>query len=181
MLLTQQSGILKPFALILGYIMEGIFWVLGKFSEYPSIGIAIILFTIIIYVLMLPLTIRQQKFSKLSNKMNPEIQAIQAKYKDKKDNDSLMKMQQETQAVYTKYGVSPSGSCIQLLIQMPILFALYRVIYNMPAYVNRIRNVFYPLVTSLSKMAGEEKFSEFQCGQCEINNAHNWKKQQKCK
>ena len=67
---------------------------------------------------MMPLTIKQQKFSKLSAKMNPELQAIQAKYKNKKDNDSMMAMNEETQRVYKKYGVSPTGSCLQLIIQL---------------------------------------------------------------
>ena len=75
--------------------------------DSPYIALAIIVFTIVIYMLMLPLTIKQQKFSKLSNKMNPELQAIQKKYNGKKDNDSMMAMQNETQAVYAKYGVSP--------------------------------------------------------------------------
>ncbi len=146
MLLTKNGNfIIRPFAEILGWIMEGIFWVLDKLSM-PNIGITIILFTIIVYLLMLPLTIKQQKFSKLSAKMNPELQAIQNKYKGKSDQASLEKMQQETQLVYTKYGVNPSGSCLQLLIQMPILFALYRVIYSMPAYVGKIRDAFDPLV-----------------------------------
>ena len=75
----------------------------------------------------MPLTIKQQKFSKLQSKMNPELQAIQKKYKDKRqDQAAMMKMNEETQAVYQKYGVNPMGSCLQLIIQMPILFALYR-------------------------------------------------------
>lgn len=147
-LLTQQSGILKPIAILLGYLMEGIFFVIDKL-QIPNIGLAIILFTIIIYGLMTPLTIKQQKFSKLSAKMNPELQEIQKKYKGKKDNDSMMAMNQETQAVYDKYGVSPTGSCLQLLIQMPILFALYRVIYAIPAYVEQVRRAFFPLVDKL--------------------------------
>ena len=69
--------------------------------------------------------------------MQPEMKKIQDKYKNRKDEASMMAMNQETQAVYAKYGVSPSGSCVQLLIQMPILFALYRVIYSMPAYVTK--------------------------------------------
>ena len=109
---------------------------------------------------MLPLTIKQQKFSKLSNKMNPEIQAIQAKYKGKTDQESMQKMQLETQAVYAKYGVSPSGSCVQLLIQMPILFALYRVIYNIPAYVGKVKEVFLPVVDPLSQKIGTQGFDE---------------------
>ena len=141
MLLTKQGGILKPFAYLLGWIMDGIFWVIDKLG-IPNIGLAIVLFTIVIYGLMIPLTMKQQKFSKLQAKMSPELQAIQEKYKGKSDNNSMMAMQQETQAVYAKYGVSPSGSCVQLLIQMPILFALYRVIYNMPAYVTKVGKVF---------------------------------------
>lgn len=148
-LLTQNSTfIIGPVAKLLGYIMEGIFWVLDKIG-IPNIGLSIILFTIVIYLLLMPLTIKQQKFSKLSAKMNPELQAIQNKYKGKKDNESMMAMNQETQAVYAKYGVSPSGSCLQLLIQMPILFALYRVIYAMPAYVGKIKDAFFPLVDKL--------------------------------
>lgn len=152
-LLTQQSGFLRPIAVLLGYLMDGIFVVLDKVG-IPNIGLAIILFTIIIYGCMTPLTIKQQKFSKLSARMNPEIQAIQAKYKNKKDNDSMMAMNEETKAVYEKYGVSPTGSCVQLLIQMPILFALYRVIYSMPAYVKQIKEAFFPLVDELIAQAG---------------------------
>lgn len=157
-LLTQEPGkILGPIAKLLGYIMEGIFYVLDKIG-IPNTGLAIILFTIVIYLLLMPLTIKQQKFSKLSAKMNPEIQAIQSKYKNKKDNDSMMAMNMETKAVYAKYGVSPSGSCIQLLIQMPILFALYRVIYNMPAYVGKIKEAFFPLVDKLIAQEGSAEF-----------------------
>ena len=151
--LTQYGGkILGPIAkYILGPILNGIFifldWLPWKNSA--NVGVAIILFTIVIYLLLLPLTIKQQKFSKLQAKMQPEIQEIQKKYKNKKDQDSQMAMNQETQAVYAKYGVSPTGSCVQLLIQMPILFALYRVIYAIPAYVPMVKNVFTGLVTKL--------------------------------
>ena len=78
---------------------------------------------------MTPLQVKQQKFSKLSSVMQPELQKIQKKYKGKNsDQAAMQKMQEETQAVYQKYGVSPTGSCVQLAIQMPILFALYQVI-----------------------------------------------------
>ncbi|MCQ2969703.1 MAG: YidC/Oxa1 family membrane protein insertase [Clostridium sp.] len=148
-LLTQYDGaILGPIAKILGYIMDGIFRFLNLIG-IPNIGLAIILFTIVIYILLLPLTIKQQKFSKLSAKMNPELQAIRKKYEGKKDNVSMNAMNLETQEVYAKYGVSPSGSCVQLLIQMPILFALYRVIYAIPAYVPMVKDVFTDLVDKL--------------------------------
>lgn len=157
-LLTQNTGkILGPVAKLLGYIMEGIFFVIDKIG-IPNIGLAIILFTIVIYLLLTPLTIKQQKFSKLQVKMNPELQAIQKKYKNKKDNDSMMAMNMETQALYAKYGVSPSGSCVQLLIQMPILLALYRVIGNIPAYVGKVKDAFFPLVDNLIKEQGSVEF-----------------------
>ena len=142
MLLTQNSTpIFKYVVMLLGMIMNLIFEFLDLIG-IPNIGLSIILFTIVIYFLLMPLTIKQQKFSKLSARMNPEIQAIQARYKGKQDQDSMMAMNMETKALYAKYGVSPSGSCLQLLIQMPILFALYRVIYSMPAYVTKLGSAF---------------------------------------
>ena len=124
-----------------------------------SIGLCIILFTIVIYMLLMPLTIKQQKFSKLQSKMNPELQAIQKKYKDKRqDQAAMMKMNEETQAVYQKYGVNPMGSCLQLIIQMPILFALYRVIWNIPAYVGTVKNAFLPLAQALMNVSGAQDF-----------------------
>lgn len=160
LLLTQNSGfIIGPVAKLLGFIMEGIFWVLDKVG-IPNIGLAIILFTIVIYLLMLPLTIKQQKFTKFSAKMNPELQAIQKKYQGRNDNDSMMKMQAETKEVYAKYGVNPTGSCLQLLIQMPILFALYRVIYAIPAYVAKVKEAFFPLVDSLIAKTGSSDFMQ---------------------
>ncbi len=157
-LLSQYDGaILGPIARVLGWIMNGIFWVLDKIG-IPNIGLAIILFTIVIYLLLMPLTIRQQKFSKLSAKMNPELQAIQKRYAGKKDNESMMAMNQETKEVYAKYGVSPTGSCVQLLIQMPILFALYRVFSNVPAYVAQVKEAFFPLVEKLVNTPGATEF-----------------------
>lgn len=148
-LLTQNDGIiLGPVSKVLGWIMELIFTGIDAIG-LPNIGLAIILFTIVVNLLMMPLTIKQQKYSKLSAKMNPEIQAIQAKYKNKKDNDSMMAQNQEVQAVYAKYGVSPTGSCGYMLIQMPILFALYRVIYAIPAYVGKVGDVFRVLADKI--------------------------------
>ena len=157
-ILTQYSGsILGPIAKLLGYIMNAIFMFLDKIG-IPNIGLAIILFTIVIYLLLMPLTIKQQKFSKLSAKMNPEIQAIQAKYKDKKDNESMMRMNEETKAVYAKYGTSPTGSCLQLLIQMPILLALWRVIDNIPAYVSKVKDGFFPFVDKFYDIKGSIEY-----------------------
>ena len=152
---TQHTGfILGPIAKLLGWIMNAIFNLMDSVFGIQNVGLSIILFTIVVYMCMLPLTYKQQKFSKMNAKMNPEIQAIRKKYAGKQDQASMMAMQDETKAVSAKYGVSPSGSCVQLLIQMPILFALYRVIYNVPAYIAGVKEVFMPLVSKLITMDG---------------------------
>lgn len=160
-LATQNNTfIIGDVARILGWIMNVLYNFLDNAFGIQNIGICIILFTVIIYLLLLPLTIKQQKFSKMSAKMNPEIQAIQKKYKNKKDNDPMMAMNEETQAVYAKYGVSPTGSCVQLLIQMPILLAMYRVIMNVPAYVDGAKNVFVELADKILAAPGGQAFME---------------------
>ena len=154
MLLTAYDGsILGPIAKILGWLMNGIYEIMAAIG-IENVGLAIILFTIVIYTLMLPLTYKQQKFSKLSQKMQPEIQAIRKKYENRKDQASVMAMNEETQMVYEKYGVSMTGSCGQLLIQMPILFALYRVFMNVPAYVAGVKENFTELVNGIMATEG---------------------------
>lgn len=141
--LTAYSGkILGPIAKVLGWIMNGIYNIVYHLFGVESVTISIIIITILIYTCLLPLTIKQQKFSKLSQKMQPELKAIQNKYKNRKDQASVTAMNEETQLVYQKYGVSPMGSCVQMLIQMPLLFALYRVFYNIPAYITSIKDYF---------------------------------------
>ena len=154
LLLTAYDGaILGPIARLLGLVMNGIYYLMSLIG-IENVGLCIILFTIIVYLLLFPLTYKQQKFSKLSQKMQPEIQAIQKKYNGKKDQASMMAMNEETQAVYQKYGVSMMGSCVQLLIQMPLLLALYQVFQNVPAYVTGVKNNFMPLVEGIMATSG---------------------------
>lgn len=136
---------------ILGWIINGIYAVLSTIG-LPNIGLAIILFTLVIYLLMTPLQIKQQKFSKLNSVMQPEIQKIQKKYKGKKDQDSVMRQNEEVNAVYQKYGVSPTGSCLQLIVQLPVLIALYQVIYHIPGYITGVRNVFSGLASKIMEI-----------------------------
>lgn len=156
-LLTAYPGsILGPIAKLLGMLMDLIYSGISNITggRVESVVLSIVIITIIIYMCLLPLTIKQQKFSKLSQKMQPEMQAIQAKYKNKKDQASMMAMQEETQLLYQKYGISPMGSCVQMLIQMPILFALYRVFYNIPAYLSGVKGSFTGLVDSIQQTSG---------------------------
>lgn len=155
MILATKSGtpIIGQIAVVMGWIMNAIYKVLDMVG-IQNLGLCIIIFSILIFLCMTPLQIKQQKFSKLSAIMQPEIQKIQKKYQGKKDQDSMMKMQEETQAVYQKYGVSATGSCVQLAIQLPILYALYQVIQNIPAYVGSVYNVFNGVCTKILAVDG---------------------------
>ena len=152
MVLTKAGSILGPIATVLGYVMDILFRFTSSFGVF-NVGLCIILFTIVMKTLMIPLTIKQQKTTKLMSVMNPEIQAIQKKYKGKSDQESMQRQNVEIQAVYEKYGTSMTGGRLPLLIQMPILLALYRVIYNIPAYVPSVRVYFDNVVTPLMGQA----------------------------
>lgn len=139
MFLTQYDGsFLGPIAKVLGWILNAIYNILG----IENVAVNIIIFTFIVNLIMLPLTIKQQKFSKMSSKMQPELAKITQKYRGKKDNASIMAQQEETNALYEKYGVSPTGGCLPMFITMFVFLALYRVIYAIPAYVDQIYNVY---------------------------------------
>lgn len=125
---------------VLGKVMNFIYTMLDNLlaTDNGLVGLSIIIYTIVVYTCMLPMTINQQRSMKMQAVIQPEVQAIQKKYKNKKDQASMLKQQEEIQQVYDKYGASMMGGCLPLLIQMPFLFALYPVIYNISAYVPNI-------------------------------------------
>ena len=139
--------LIRWIANILGFIMNLFYIVIDKFG-IGKISICIIVFTIIVKLVMLPINIKQQKTMKLNSVIMPEIQAIQKKYANKKDNDSMMKQRAELNAVYQKYGTSPTGGCLPMLIQFPILLALYAVMACLPNYINEIQDMYNDGVVS---------------------------------
>lgn len=161
LLLTKSTTfIIGPIATALGWIMDGIY----KLGVH-NVAWCIILFTIIINLILLPLTIKQQKFMKLNAVMQPELMAIQKKYKNKQqDQAAMQKMQMEQQAVYNKYGASPTGGCLTTIIQLPILFALYQVIYRIPAYITEVKTLLLgvakPLMDNPNFATGIEALAE---------------------
>lgn len=118
----------------------------GVISVFPnpnvSYGIAIILMTIIIRVIILPLGIKQIKSSLVMNKIQPEVKKIQDKYK--KDPQ---KAQKEMMKLYKEKGASPFSGCLPLLIQWPILVALYYV-FN---HLTGLNGISFLWVKDLSK------------------------------
>ena len=151
MILATKSStpIIGQLATVMGWIMDGIYRLLNVFG-IQNIGICIILFTIIVRLIMMPMTIKQQRFSKLSAMMQPEIAAIQNKYKGKNDTASIQKMQLETKAVYEKYGTSPTGGCLQMFIQLPIFYGIFAVVRDIPYYVPRVKALFEPVISAIT-------------------------------
>ena len=143
------GDIIDFIALLMGYIMQALFFITGGFN----IGLCIILFTIIVRLIMMPMTIKQQRFSKLSSMMQPELVAVQNKYKGKNDTASMQKMQMETKAVYEKYGTSPTGGCLQMFIQLPIFYGIFAVVRDIPAYVPRVKAMIDPIILAIKGVA----------------------------
>lgn len=131
----------NPITTFLGWIMNYIYEGVDLVLNTDQVAWSIIIFTIIVYTLLLPLTIKQQKFTRISAIMNPEIQAIQKKYKGKSDQASMLKQQDEMKLIYQKYGTSPTGGCLTSLIQLPILFALWPVIREVSKYIDKLEGV----------------------------------------
>ena len=154
------GGLFTLIVKIFGYLMNGIYILLDKIG-IPNVGLAIIIFTLITRIILYPSTVKQQKSSKIMNIIQPEIKAIQAKYEGQTDQQSMMMQQQEMKAVYEKYGTSMTGSCVQLIIQMPIILALYRVIMNIPAYVPLVKEKFLNIFNLINSSDLANKILDF--------------------
>lgn len=149
--LTAQGGFLGPFCWLLGKILDLIYEGLSAVG-INNLALCIIIFTIVVKLILLPFTIRQQRGSKINQFIQPEIQKVQKKYKNRTDQESMLKQQQETQEVYRKYGTSMTNGCLLSFIQLPIIYALYRVIYNIPAYVPAIKDLYTPIAQQILKI-----------------------------
>ena len=143
------DNIFRPIAIVLGKFMDLIFTGMDNIG-IGNIGIAIIIFTIIVKVAMMPLIFSQQKTVKVTQIMQPEIKAIRAKYKGRNDNESMQMQNQEIKEVYAKYGASQTGGCIQLLIQLPILLALYQVFRFLPIHLVRLNEKLTDILKSIN-------------------------------
>lgn len=155
------SAVWEGIKQVLGWIMNIIYIFFENVFDISNIGLSIVFFTIIVYSLLIPLTIKQQKSMKLNSIVQPEIAAIQKKYKNKNDQASMIKQNEEMQAVYKKYGTSPTGGCLTSFLQLPIMFALYRVLYNIPKYVDSVRVLYNNIVSEIVSNDYVSKISEF--------------------
>ena len=127
--------LLYPIEVVVAWIMTGIHTLLTMVGLPDGPGVAWVLFivglTIVIRILLIPLLFRQIKAMRGMQEVQPEMQKIQKKYKGKRDTASQMAMQEELKELYKRHGTSPFSSCLPLLAQMPIFFALLSVLNNL--------------------------------------------------
>lgn len=132
-----MDALLWPLKVAVAWVMVTIHkaLVLIGFPEGPGIAwvLSIIGLTIVVRLLIMPLFVKQIRASRGMQLLQPEMQALQAKYKGKKDPESRQRMNEEMMALYRKHGTNPLASCLPILVQMPIFFALFRVLASLGA------------------------------------------------
>jgi len=122
----------KIFDIILvpmGYLLKGAYFITGNYL------VAILLFSLIMEIILSPLQIKQQKNSIMQAKLQPKVRAITKKYDGRTDQASMQKKQQDIMELYQKENFSPYGGCLPMLIQLPLILALYNVITNPLKYI----------------------------------------------
>jgi len=135
-----MDTLLWPLKVAVAWVMVTIHkaLVLIGFPDGPGIAwvLSIIGLTIVVRLLIMPLFVKQIRASRGMQLLQPELQALQAKYKGKKDPESRQRMNEEMMALYRKHGTNPMASCLPILVQMPIFFALFRVLASLGAVAN---------------------------------------------
>ncbi len=136
-LAVRQPGmIVGPIAKFLGVIYNNVFNFIYNIGEANALGIAIIIFTILVKTVLIPLSYKQQKASFEMQKLQPEMDAIKKKYEKKKDMESQQKMALELQKLQKDNNVSMLGGCLPLLVQLPILYALFYIFQQAYIYID---------------------------------------------
>ena len=132
-----MDTLLWPLKVAVAWVMVTIHkaLVLVGFPDGPGVAwvLSIIGLTIVVRLLIMPLFVKQIRASRGMQLLQPEMQALQAKYKGKKDPESRQRMNEEMMALYRKHGTNPMASCLPILVQMPIFFALFRVLASLGA------------------------------------------------
>jgi YidC/Oxa1 family membrane protein insertase len=157
--ITKDPGagiLVGKIAWILGWIVNLFFnFVYNNITEANCLGISIIFLTIFTRCLLLPFAYKSQKSTFAMQALQPELQAIQAKYKDQMSDPEIQKkVNLETQKLYSKHNVNPLGGCLPMIIQLPIFYGLYRIMQNPFYYIDIIGNIYNQISTTILENAG---------------------------
>lgn len=146
--------VIHQIVIALGWVMNQIYTFFETIG-IANLGLCIIVFTLIIKFILLPLTVKQQKFSKMQQMLQPELSAIQKKYKGRRDQYSMQAQQQEMKDLYAKYGTSQTGGCLQTGIQLPILMSLYGVIRFLPDHIPAYSKYFGTIINVIDNSSSD--------------------------
>lgn len=147
---TYMGWITSFFGSMLNYIFE----VVSVGMPVGTLGMSIIIFTIATRLLMTPLQIMQQRTTRGMALIQPELEKLQKKYKDKKDQKSQMEYSAAMQELYKKHKVNPLSGCFTLIIQLPLIMALFGVLREASTYITKLKDVYVNLATNIMSSVG---------------------------
>ena len=147
---SAPGAIMGPIAQLFGYIINFLFNIVYFLGPANSLGIAIVLMTIIFHFLVLPLHLKSQKSMLKMRELKPELDKIKEKYaKYGKDPEMMKKSQQEQSALLAKHGANPLSGCLPILIQMPLFIGLNIVMRQAALYITALRDLYTELAEKL--------------------------------
>jgi YidC/Oxa1 family membrane protein insertase len=145
----EPGVIVGPIATVFGYVIDFIFNIIYTFTAANSLGLSIVMLTIVFRFLMLPLAVRSQKSMMKMQKLNPEVEKIRAKYGGSKDPEITQKMNMEIQTLYSKNKVNPLSGCLPLLIQMPLFFGISYIMQQSFLFIPTLNELYADLSTKI--------------------------------
>lgn len=148
-LVKQPGKIVGPIAVILGNVCNWLFNMVSTMFESGTLGITIIFFTIVVRIILLPFAAYSAKSMAKMRIVQPEITKIQEKYKGKTDQEAVQKMNMEISELQRKKGVNPLSGCLPLVIQMPIIYALFFILQRVYLYINTIGELYTKIANTL--------------------------------
>jgi len=149
---SPPGRFMGPIARAFGFLIDALFNVVYAIGPVNSLGITIVLMTIIFRLLMTPLTLKSQKSMMKMKELKPELDKIKAKYGSTKDPELMRKSQQEQSALLAKHGANPLSGCLPMLIQMPLFIGLNIVMRQASLYIDRLGRMYYDLAVRLQEI-----------------------------
>ncbi|MCH8614085.1 membrane protein insertase YidC [Arsenicicoccus dermatophilus] len=151
------SSLLYPIEVVVAWIMYGFHQMFSSMGMDPAggltWGLSIVGLVVVIRILITPLFVKQLHASRKMTLIQPELQKIQAKYKGKTDPESRQRMTEETMALYKDSGTNPFSSCMPILLQMPIFFALFNVLNGLGGIASGARGAVGPITAAVARQA----------------------------
>lgn len=148
-LLSTTSAIIGPIAKFMGIIFNWVFDFIYSFSETGSLVLGIIVFTLLVKLVLFPLSYKQMKGTYKMQKLQPELNKIRSKYANKKDEESQRRMAFEIQEFQKENGASMLAGCLPMLLQLPILYALFYIFRQPYDYVGIIHDLYSSITNTI--------------------------------